>query len=162
LIILSLSLTTVENSTCIVLSSNFIFMYIYNYYKQTLIHKINENLAHKRLHLNYDNRLTISPLPIRNTLKFHFMFMANRIIAFLADRSRAYVMACRPSSVTFYIVAKRHILAKYCLKEQIGLHPETTPRYQFGPPIYLLRGIFPYKGLCLFPYIRRDICNTVT
>jgi len=37
-------------------------------------------------------------------------------------------------SVTFYVVAKRHILAKNWLKEQIGLPPETTPRYQFGPP----------------------------
>ena len=40
----------------------------------------------------------------------------------------------RRLSVTFCIVAKRHILAKNCLKEQIGLPPETTPRYQFGPP----------------------------
>jgi len=36
-------------------------------------------------------------------------------------------------SVTFCIVAKQHILAKNCLKEQIGLPPETTLRYQFGP-----------------------------
>jgi len=60
---------------------------------------------------------------------------------------RAYVTACRlsSSSVTFCIVAKRHILAKNCLKEQIGLPPETTPRYQFGPPIPPLMGIILYK-----------------
>jgi len=36
-------------------------------------------------------------------------------------------------SVTFYVLAKWHILAKNCLKEQI----ETTPRYQFIPPPFL-------------------------
>jgi len=30
------------------------------------------------------------------------------------------------SSVTFCIVAKRNVLAKNCLKEEIGLPPETT------------------------------------
>jgi len=57
-------------------------------------------------------------------------------------------VVCRLSSVclsvTFCIVAKRHILAKNCLKEQIGLPPETAPRYQFGLPIYPLRHLSPY------------------
>jgi len=62
------------------------------------------------------------------------------IFRFLADRTigRAFVTRCRLSvcclSVTFCIEAKRYVLAKNCLKEQIGLPPETTSRYQFGPP----------------------------
>ena len=48
---------------------------------------------------------------------------------------------CRLTSVTFCILAKRYILAKNCLKEQIGLPPETTNQYQFGPPIPPLTGL---------------------
>ena len=65
--------------------------------------------------------------------------------SFLADRTigRAFATECRLSvclsvcrlSVTFCILAKRYVLAKNCLKEQIGLPPETTNGYQFGPPI---------------------------
>jgi len=44
----------------------------------------------------------------------------------------AYRIVCL--SVTFYVVAKRHILAKNWPKEQIGVPPETTLRYQFGSP----------------------------
>jgi len=44
-------------------------------------------------------------------------------------------------SVTFCIEAKRYVLAKNCLKEQIGLPPETTNGYQFGPPIPPLTGV---------------------
>ena len=51
-------------------------------------------------------------------------------------------VVCR-LSVTFCIVAKRHILAKNCLKDQIGLPPETTPRYQFGPRIPPYNGDYP-------------------
>ena len=64
---------------------------------------------------------------------------------------RAFGAVCL--SVTFCIVVKRYVLAKNCLKEQIGLPPESTPRYQVGPPIPPLMGITPYKRLCLFPYI---------
>jgi len=41
---------------------------------------------------------------------------------FLADSTigRAFGTMCRLSSVTFCIVAKRYVLAKKCLKEQIG------------------------------------------
>jgi len=40
-------------------------------------------------------------------------------VVLLADRTigRAFGTACRLSSVTFCIVAKRYILAKKCLKE---------------------------------------------
>jgi len=64
------------------------------------------------------------------------------------------------SSVTFCIVAKRYILAKNCLKEQIGYPPETTPRYQFGPHIHPLRGNIPPKRVCLLPCVDVYItCN---
>ena len=68
-------------------------------------------------------------------------------VQFLADRTigRAFATACHLSvclsSVTFCILAKRYVLAKNCLKEQIGLPPETTNGYQFGPPIPPLTGL---------------------
>ena len=49
-------------------------------------------------------------------------------------------VVCR-LSVTFCILAKRYVLAKNCVKEQIGLPPETTNGYQFGPPIPPLTGL---------------------
>jgi len=61
-------------------------------------------------------------------------------------------------SVTFCIVAKRHILAKNCLKEQIVLPPETTPRYQFGPPIHPQRGIIMDK-VVYFACFRKAVCD---
>ena len=75
---------------------------------------------------------------------------------FLADCIRSRLCHSMSSVVclTFCIAAKRYVLAKNCLKEQIGLPPETTPRYQVGPPIPPLTGIIPYKRFCLFPYIR--------
>jgi len=71
----------------------------------------------------------------------------NLAVSFLADRKGAFGTLCRLSlsSVTFCIVAKWHILAKKCLKEQIVLPPETTRRYQFGPPIHPQRGIIMDK-----------------
>jgi len=64
-------------------------------------------------------------------------------------------VVCRLSVTFLRIVAKRYVLAKNCLKEQIGLPPRLyTPRYQVGPPIPPLTGIIPYKRLCLFSYIR--------
>jgi len=52
---------------------------------------------------------------------------------------------CRRLSVTFCIVAKRYVLAKNRLKEQIRLpppSPEINPWYHFGPP-FLPKGDYP-------------------
>jgi len=66
-------------------------------------------------------------------------------------------------SVTFYVVAKRHILAKNWLNKQIGLPPETTPRYQFGPPIPPLNWIIRIKDCACFrkPYVMFIISRSI-
>jgi len=67
---------------------------------------------------------------------------------FLADRTigRAFGTVCRLSA-TFCTVAKRYVLAKNCLNEQIVLPPETMPQYRFRPPIPTLTRISAYKEL---------------
>ena len=72
----------------------------------------------------------------------------------------AYRIVCL--SVTFYVVAKRHILAKKWLKEQIGLPPDTT-RVPIRIPIPPLTGIIRIKDFACFrkPYVMFIISRSI-
>jgi len=80
---------------------------------------------------------------LRETASYEPLCVETSSAIFGRPYGRAFGTACR-LSVMFCIVVKRHILAKNRLKEQIGLPPDTTPRYQVGPPIPPITGIIRY------------------
>jgi len=84
----------------------------------------------------YDGNETLTLGTVFHMLLYAVLYTTG----FLADRTIGCAigtMCCLSvclSSLTFCIVAKWYVLAKNCLKKQIGLPLETIPQYQFGPP----------------------------
>ena len=73
------------------------------------------------------------------------------ILCKVAPLAHCVVCLSSSSSVTFCIVAKPHILAKNCLKDQIGLPLRLPHGTNSDPSILPIMGIIQYKGLCLLP-----------